>query len=250
MQIAIVTGASSGMGRSTALELARRGMGVILTYARNPDGAASAVEEIKQAGGTAVALRLDLADRESLKAFSSGLKPVLQAIWQRDSFDCLVNNAGIGGAMPFQEVTEAYYEQMLAINFKGPLFLTQQLLPLLADGGRIVNVSSSSSSQTFDGYSVYGSSKAAFTTLSRYLAKELSPRGIRVNSVSPGPTRTDFGDKAFEKYPEFLAPLAAQTALGRIGEAEDIARVIVALLSEDCAWVTGQDLVVSGGFML
>lgn len=251
MKIAIVIGGSNGIGRATALELGKRGIGVILTYRSYPDRAEAAVREIERAGkARAVALKLDLTQRTTFDGFAQTVKASLQEIWKRDSFDYLVNNGGVGGPMSFADMTEEYFDRILDTNFKGPIFLSQRLVRFMADGGAIVSTSSSSRHQSFLGYSAYGSLKAALSSWTKYLAKELAPRKIRVNAVSPGPTLTNFGDGAFDKYPEYIKPLADQTAFGRIGQPEDIARVIASLLSEDFAWVTGQDLEASGGHLL
>ncbi len=251
MKVAIVTGGSNGIGRSTALELADRGIGVILTYRSDKKNAEEIVREIEQNKKTrAVALKLDLSEKSTFGDFTETVKKHLIDVWQRKTFDYLVNNGGIGGGMMFTDATEDYFNSILNTNFKGPFFLTQQLVPLMEDGGAIVNTSSNSSKITPPGYSVYGSLKAALSTWSRYLAKELSPRQIRVNAVSPGPVHSNFGDGVFDKHPEYIKPLAEQTAFGRIAKPEDIAKVIVNLLSEDFGWVTAQDIEVSGGFML
>jgi NAD(P)-dependent dehydrogenase (short-subunit alcohol dehydrogenase family) len=250
--IVLVTGGSAGIGRATAIELARRGLGVVLTYRTHPDGAAEAVAAARQAGGTAVALPLDLGDIDSLHGFRAALEHVLADEWGAHGLRGLVNNGGFGGGVPFAEITEAEVDRYYQVHFKGPYLLTQSLLPILADGSSIVSTSSSSvrPGDTEPGFSAYAGMKAALITASRYLAKELAPRGIRVNTVSPGPTRTRLGDDGFERFPEIIPVLAGRTALGRIGEPEDIATVIAFLLSDDAAWITGQDIQVSGGFAL
>ena len=250
MKIAIVTGGSNGIGKATALELGRRGIGVILTYHSNRNGAEEIVREIETSGSRAVALKLDLSQRSTFADFTRDVKEKLREVWDRDTFDYLVNNGGVGGGMPFAEITDEYFDQIFDTNFKGPFFLTQRLVESIEDGGRIVNTSSSSSRQAFLGYSAYGSSKAALTSWTRYLAKELAPRQIRVNAISPGPTHTNFSDGAFDKNPEFGEILGAQVALGRVGRPDDLAKVIVNLLSDDFGWVTAQDIEVSGGHLL
>lgn len=251
MKIAIVTGGSNGIGKATALELGRRGVHVILTFNSYQDRAAAVVRAIEENKDIrAVALKLDLSKRSGIAGFIEEVKNKLNEVWSRTKFDYLVNNAGIGGPMMFTEITEEYFDSILNTNFKGPFFLTQQLVDFIEDGGSIVNVSSSASTGAFPGYSAYGSLKAATSSWTRYLAKELAPRGIRVNAVSPGPTHSNFGDGAFDRHPEFIKPLAAQTALGRIGKPEDVGNVIAVLLSEDFSWVTAQDIEVSGGHLL
>lgn len=250
MKIAIVTGGSNGIGKATAIELGKRGIGVIFTYHSNKNGADEIVAEIEQNGSRAVALKLDLSRPTTFGEFSQAVTKSLSDVWNRDTFDYLVNNGGTGGGMPFIEISEDYFDRIFDTNFKGPFFLTQRLVGFMEDGGRIVNTSSSSSSRAFVGYSAYGSSKAAMTSWTRYLAKELAPRQIRVNSVSPGPTHTNFGDGAFDKNPEFSEILGAQVALGRVGQPSDLAKVIVNLLSDDFGWMTAQDIEVSGGHLL
>ena len=250
MKIAIVTGGSNGIGKATAIELGKRGIGVIFTYHSNRNGADEIVTELEQNGSRAVALKLDLSRPTTFGEFTQAVKQNLGDVWNRDTFDYLVNNGGTGGGMAFTEISEDYFDRIFDTNFKGPFFLTQRLVGFMEDGGRIVNTSSSSSSRAFVGYSAYGSSKAAMTSWTRYLAKELAPRQIRVNSVSPGPTHTNFGDGAFDKNPEFSEILGAQVALGRVGQPDDLAKVIVNLLSDDFGWMTAQDIEVSGGHLL
>lgn len=251
MKIAIITGGSNGIGRATALELGRRGVSVILTYNTYKDRADAVVNEIEQnAGVRAAALKLDLTQQATFSAFAEEVKDRLANIWKRSTFDYLVNNGGVGGPMLFSELTDAYFDQILNTNYRGPIFLTQKLIGLMEDNGAIVNTSSNSSNKAFVGYSIYGSLKAALSSWTHYLANELAPRRIRVNAVSPGPTHSNFGDGAFDKHPELIKPLAEQTAFGRIGLPEDIGKVIVNLLSDDFGWVTAQDIEVSGGHML
>lgn len=251
-KIVVVTGASSGIGRGAAIEIAARGMGVVVTYNARPEGAEQTVEEIRDTGGTAVALPLDVSRTETFAAFTEALTGVLRTEWNASRIHALVNNAGVGGGMPFAEMTEEAFDQYYRVLLRGPYFLTQTLLPVLEDGGSIVNVSSSSvrPGDTEPGFSGYAGMKGGLVTASRYLAKELSGRGIRVNSVAPGPTRTRLGDNGFERFPEVIAPLAAKTAFGRIGEPEDVGKVIAFLVSDDSAWITGQDIQASGGYAL
>jgi NAD(P)-dependent dehydrogenase (short-subunit alcohol dehydrogenase family) len=251
-KIAVVTGASSGIGRHTAIRVAEHRAGVILTYNGNPDGARETVATIEERGGTAVAIQLDVGNSQTFDAFAQRVAAETTERWQRRSFDYLVNNAGFGQMAMFGDTTEELYDRFHRVILKGPYFLTQKLLPLLADGGAIVNTTSNSALPTGleAGYSAYASMKGGLTVLTRYMAKELGGRGIRVNSVAPGPTRTRIANDAFERFPEVVPPLAARTALGRLGESDDIGKVIAALLSDECGWITGENIEASGGFNL
>lgn len=250
--VAVVTGASGGIGQGAALEIAKRGVGVVATYHSNPEGAEETVALIRSSGGAAVALQLDIAHSETFGGFMERLAIVLETEWQTRTIAGLVNNAGFGGGRMFEEMTEEAFDQYYQVLLRGPYFLTQALLPLMSDGGSIVNVSSSSvrGGDTTEGYSGYAAMKAGLTTATRYLAKELGARGIRVNSIAPGPTRTGLGGGALHKYPEIADSLAAKTVLGRIGEPSDVGKVIAFLLSDDAAWITGEDIQVSGGYAL
>lgn len=250
--VTVVTGASAGIGRSAAVEIAARGMGVVVTYNSRPDGAEETVAMIRDNGGHAVALSLDIGRSETFPAFTSELARVLSDEWGTDTMHSLVNNAGFGGGRGFEDMSEEAFDQYYRVLLRGPYFLTQTLLPLIRNGGAIVNTSSSSvrPGDTEAGYSGYAAMKGGLVIATRFLAKELSPRGIRVNSIAPGPTRTRIADDAFEKYPQIIDGIAAKTALGRVGEPEDIGKVIAFLVSDDSAWITGQDIQVAGGYAL
>ncbi|AMM18960.1 short-chain dehydrogenase [Frondihabitans sp. PAMC 28766] len=252
MSIAIVTGASSGIGQSAAIQLAARGSGVILTYNGNADGADDTVAAIEDAGGTAVALRLDTGRSETFAEFTTEVKDVLAEKWGSLTFNTLVNNAGFGESSPFESTSEDMFDRLYRVNVKGPYFLTQHLLPLLDDGGSIITTASNSSmpSGIEPGYSAYGSLKGAIPVFTSYLAKELSVRGIRVNAIAPGATRTRLGGDAFAKYPQAVQMMADRTLLGRIGEPDDIGKVITFLASDDGAWITAQTIEVAGGYGL
>ncbi|MFD9189241.1 SDR family NAD(P)-dependent oxidoreductase [Streptomyces phaeochromogenes] len=252
MKVAIVTGASSGIGRSAAVQIAKRGVGVILTFSGNRQGGLDTVAAIEKEGGTAVALPLDVGESGSFPAFRTSVVDALRDTWGRDSFDYLVNNAGFGQMAMFEDTTEELFDRFMRVLLKGPYFLTQTLLPLMADGGAVVNTTSNSAmtSGLEPGYSAYASMKGGLIVLTRYMAKEFSVRGIRVNAVAPGSTRTRISDDAFERFPEVIPALAAKTALGRVGEPDDIGPVIASLLAEESGWITAQNIEVSGGYNL
>lgn len=245
--IALITGSSRGLGKSTALALAKKGVGVIVTYLNSETEAKAVVSEIEAMGAKAVALQLDTGNINTLDAFVVQVKRSLQDIWQTEQFDFLVNNAGIGGNSSFVETTEAEFDQLFNINFKGVFFLTQKLLPLLKDGGRIVNLSSGLARLTYPGRATYASTKGAIEVLTRYLAKELGHRQITVNAIAPGAIVTDFSGGIVRDNPEVNKAIASQTALGRVGEPDDIGSAIASLLSEENRWITGQRIEVSGG---
>jgi NAD(P)-dependent dehydrogenase (short-subunit alcohol dehydrogenase family) len=248
--IALVTGGSRGLGRNTALKLAGKGNDVILTYRSNRAEADAVVAQIEKLGRRAVALQLDVADSSRFAAFADSVRAQLAERWQRERFDFLVNNAGIGAHASFAETTEAQFDELVNIHFKGVFFLTQKLLPLIADGGRIVNISTGLARFSLPGYAAYASMKGAIEVLSRYLAKELGPRGIAVNVVAPGAIETDFGGGAVRDNAELNRYVAAQTALGRVGVPDDIGGVIASLLSPDNRWINAQRIEASGGMFL
>jgi NAD(P)-dependent dehydrogenase (short-subunit alcohol dehydrogenase family) len=249
-KIAIITGGSRGLGRNTALNLARNGCDVILTYYSNQKEADSAVAEIATLERNAVAVKLDTGDANSFDNFAKTIKSTLSEHWGRDRFDFLVNNAGIGLHSPFAETTEEDFDRLMNVHFKGVYFLTQKLLSLIADGGRIVNVSSGLARFSYPGYSAYASMKGAIEVLTRYLAKELGPRGIAVNTVAPGAIETDFGGGHVRDNQELNKWVASVTALGRPGVPEDIGAMIASLLTENNRWINGQRIEVSGGMFV
>ena len=246
-RISLVTGASRGLGRNTALAIAARGGDVIITYQSRAADAQAVVAEIERLGGKAAALQLDAGNVADFAAFVEQLKAVLRGKWQRDTFDHLVNNAGHGDVAPIAEMREAAFDKLVDVHFKGVFFLTQQLLPVLADGGRIVNLSSGLTRVSAEGWSVYAAVKGAIEVLTVYMAKELGSRGIAVNAVAPGAIETDFFGGAVRDTPEFNRFFADMTALGRVGVADDIGPMIASLLSEDNRWVNAQRIEVSGG---
>ncbi len=247
--ITLVTGGSRGLGRAAALSLARDGHDIVLTYLSNGNAAQATVAEVEALGRRAVALELDTGDVRRFPAFVDQVREAL-AGWQADGIDALVNNAGIGITAPVAETTEAQFDQLCNIHFKGVFFLTQALLPVLRDGGRIVNVSSGLARFALPGYGAYAAMKGAIEVLSRYMAKELGARGIAVNVIAPGAIETDFGGGAVRDNPDLNAFVAGNTALGRVGLPDDIGDAIAALLSPGNRWVNAQRIEVSGGMLL
>ncbi len=250
MKVAIITGGSRGLGKAMAMNIAAKGQDVLLTYKSKKEEAEEVVALIEKRGRKAVALQLDTAQTKSFAAFGEAVKETLKQTWNRDDFDFLVNNAGFGIHALLTETTEEQFDQLVNVHFKGVFFLTQALLPLMADGGRIVNISSGLARFSSPGNSVYGAVKGAIEVLTRYMAVELGPRGIAVNTVAPGPIATDFGGGIVRDNEAVHQQLASQTALGRVGQAEDIGGVVAALLSEETRWVNGQKIEVSGGIYL
>jgi NAD(P)-dependent dehydrogenase (short-subunit alcohol dehydrogenase family) len=248
--IALITGANRGIGRSTALHLARDGADVIVTYRTHRDEAESVVEEITELGRSAVALPLDVGDLGSFDAFVASVREALRATWDRDTFDFLVNNGGMSRGGSIADVTEEDVDALVDVHFKGVLFLTQKLLPLIADGGSIVNLSSGLARITYPQRAVYGSVKGALEVLTRYMAAELGPRGITANVIAPGAVATDFSGGQLRDNPQVQEHVASRTALGRHAVADDIGGAIAALLSPGNRWLTGQRIEVSGGLHL
>ncbi len=248
--IALITGGSRGLGRSMALHLADRGVDVIFTYRAAAAEARDVVAQIEARGRKAVALPLDVADSRAYPAFAEAVVAALRGGWRRERFDYLVNNAGIGVHASFAETTEAQFDELMRTHLKATFFLTQKLLGVIADGGRIVNVSSGLARFTFPGYAAYAAVKGGIEVLTRYMAKELGPRGIAVNTVAPGAIETDFGGGAVRDNPQLNQGIAAQTALGRVGLPDDIGGAVTMLLAPENRWITGQRIEVSGGMLL
>ena len=248
--IALITGANRGLGKNTALKLAEAGTDLIITYRNNADEAHAVVAEIRALGRRAVALQLDVADTRGFADFAAAVGAVLASEWQRTQFDYLVNNAGSGVHASIADTTEAQFDDMVNVHLKGVFFLTQKLLPLLADGGRIVNLSSGLARFSNPGYAAYAAMKGGVEVLSRYLAQELGARGIAVNVVAPGAIETDFGGGVVRDNPAVNAHIASVTALGRVGLPDDIGGAIASLLQPGNRWITGQRIEVSGGMNL
>jgi NAD(P)-dependent dehydrogenase (short-subunit alcohol dehydrogenase family) len=248
-KIALVTGASRGLGRNIALALAARGADVILTYRERRQEGEEVAAEIAALGRKAAVLQLDVSSTAGFPAFAEAVRETLAAEWQRESFDFLVNNAGVESSAPFAEMSEENFDHLYNVHLKGVYFLTQRLLPLIADGGRIVCTSTGLARFTIPGYSAYAAMKGAIEVLSRYLAKELGPRKIGVNVVAPGAIETDF-TAAHLGRPGVREMISSSTALGRVGVPDDIGGVVAFLCSEEGRWVNAQRVEASGGVFL
>ena len=245
--IALITGGSRGLGRSTAESLARRGVDAVITYYARANEAAAVVAAIETAGGRAAALQLDTGAIGTFGAFVEALTHTLREVWARDRFDFLVNNAGTSHHKAFEKTTEEELDGLYNVHFKGVFFLTQKLLPLINDGGRIVNISSGLTRFAIPQSGAYASMKGAVEVLTRYLAKELGARGITANTVAPGAIATDFSGGRLRDNPEVREMVAGMTALGRVAVPDDVGPMIAALLSDDNRWVNAQRIEVSGG---
>ena len=249
-EIAIITGANRGLGRSAAESLARMGVDSIITYRSHEAEAEEVVASISSLGRTAIALQLDTEQLGSFEEFAEQARAALEERWSRRGFDFLINNAGSGVAAPFAETTEEQLEQMLAVHVKGVFFLTQRLLPILADGGSIVNLSTGLTRFASPGMSAYAAAKGAVEVLTRYLALELGERRIAVNAIAPGATGTDFAGGQMRDNEEIREGIAAAVALGRVGEPDDIGEAIASMLTSESHWINGQRIEASGGMRL
>lgn len=249
-KIALITGASRGLGKSMALHLAAQGIDVIITYRSQQQEAENVVQQIQLAGAKSAALPLDVSQISTFADFRQGLEQTLKQQWGRHTLDFLVNNAGIGINAPFAETSEQQFDQLMNIQLKGPFFLTQTLLPVMVDGGRILNISTGLSRFVLPGVAAYAAMKGAMEVLTRYQAKELGARGISVNILAPGAIETDFGGGVVRDNKEVNAFIASQTALGRVGLPEDIGKAVSMLLSDNANWVNGQRIEASGGIFL
>lgn len=249
-RIALITGGSRGLGREIALRLARDGVDVILTYNRDAAAAKATAAAIEAQGRVAVVEQVDLSDSANIAPFADRVRAALKARWGRDTLDILINNAGISSEVPFAQVDEARLDAQFAVNYKAPFMLTQALLDTVADGGRILMIGTGLTRFTIPVLVAYAPMKAAVELLARYLAKELGPRGITVNAVSPGALRTDFTAPTFAHAPQMVDVIAQNTALGRVGETADVAGVVSLVCSPEGGWITGQRIEVSGGMFL
>ena len=249
-KIALVTGGSRGLGKDMALRLAEKNFDVIITYHSKADAARDVVASIQSKGGKAYALQLDVSLASTFDDFASQVRSALKKEFRADGFDALVNNAGTGLHVPFTDTTIEQFDNMVDVHLKAPYFLTQKLLSLVNDGGSIVNISSGLARFSFPGYSAYGTMKGAIETLTRYQAKELGERRIRVNVVGPGAIVTDFGGGYLRDNKELNTMISNLTVLGRVGEADDIGGVVAFLCSDDAKWVNAQRIEVSGGIFV
>ena len=249
-KIALITGASRGLGRSAALHLAAQGIDIIGTYNSRADEAQVLITELQALGAKAAMLQLDVGRSENFAAFAEQVEQVLGQTFERQRFDFLINNAGIGVHALFSETTSEQFDLLMNVQFKGPFFLTQQLLPLINDGGRIVNISSGLTRFSLPGYGAYAAMKGAMEVLTRYQAKELGARQIGVNILAPGAIETDFGGGTVRDNNAVNAMVASNTALGRVGQPDDIGGALALLLSEGGQWINGQRVEASGGMFL
>lgn len=249
-KIALITGASRGLGRAAALALAAQGVHVIGTYLSSAKEAEATVAAVAKAGGKAVMLQLDTGKVSGFSAFAGELRAALKKHFGRERFDFLVNNAGVGLHKSFAETSEADFDRLMNIHLKGVFFLTQAMLPLIEDGGRILNTSSGLARFALPGYSAYATMKGGVEVMTRYLAKELGPRGIAVNTLAPGAIETDFNGGSVRDNREVNAFVAGVTALGRAGLPEDIGGAVAALLAEGSGWINGQRIEASGGMFV
>ena len=249
-KIALITGGNRGLGKDVALRLAGYGSGVIITYRSHQDEAMAVVAQIEQKNQKAAAIQLDISQINKLDEFCGQVIQQLRDVWGTERLNFLINNAGFGGRAPIGQTSEAVFDSLCNVHFKGVYFLTEKILPLISDNGRIVNYSSGLTRFAVPGLAAYASMKGAIEVFTKYLAKELGSRGITANIVAPGAIDNDFNKANFDAHPEIKEFLASQTALGRIGVSEDIGGVVAFLCSEDAGWVTAQRIEASGGMFL
>ena len=249
-KIALVTGGNRGLGKNITTRLAENGTSVIITYRGHEDEAAGVVAELEKKSVKSTALQLDVGDISSLSAFKQEVVQALSDKWQKSTLDILVNNAGFGGHYPIGNTPEEDFDALFNVHLKGVYFLTESILPMLADNGRIVNLSSGLARFSFPGYAAYAMMKGAIEVFTRYLAKELGGRGITANAVAPGAIDNDFNKDRFDAMPQMREMIAGMTALGRVGVSKDIGGVVAFLCSEDARWITGQRIEVSGGMLI
>lgn len=249
-KIALITGGSRGLGKEMAFRLAKKGSDIVITYVTKKEAAQQVVKQIEGLGRKAAFLKYDANDIGAITDVVEDFKKILSSKWDTNKFDFLINNAGNGATIPFENATEEAFDLFMNIHYKSVFFLTQKLLPLMNDNGRIINVSSGTTHYTIPGYSLYAPMKGAIETLTRYLAKEVGSKGITVNVIAPGPVETDFNNGGNRDFPERKRFLASRAALGRVGLPEDIGGVVAFLCSEDGRWISGQRIEISGGMNL
>ena len=249
-KVALITGTSRGLGRNTALKLAEQGVDVIATYNSGEAEAHDLIRKIEAMGHRAAAIQLDISDSRSFGRFAERIRAVLTSVWHRERFDFLVNNAGVGIYASISDTTEEQFDLLANVHLKGTFFLTQKLLPLIEDGGRIVNTSSGLARFSMPGYAAYAAMKGGVEVLTRYMAKELGARRIAVNSIAPGAIETDFGGGAVRDNRQLNTQLAEATAMGRVGLPDDVGGAVASLLTGENGWITGQRIEVSGGMAL
>jgi NAD(P)-dependent dehydrogenase (short-subunit alcohol dehydrogenase family) len=249
-KIALVTGASRGLGKDMALALAGKGMDVVITYRTQKEEAENTAEAIRSKGQKSAVLFFDAADTKGLDGFLNQLKKTLQQQWNTEKFDFLINNAGVGATIPIAQVTEEAFDNLLNIHYKSVYFLAQKSLAIMNDGGGVINISSGTTRFCVPGYSVYSSLKGAVEIFTKYIAKEYGARGIRANIVAPGPIETDFNNAAIRSNPQMKGFLSSITALGRVGNADDVGSVVAFLCTDDAKWINGQRIEVAGGINL
>jgi NAD(P)-dependent dehydrogenase (short-subunit alcohol dehydrogenase family) len=249
-KIALVTGASRGLGRDMALSLASKGSDIVLTYSTSETEAMAVAEEMKAMGRKAAVLQLDMSKMNAIDPFIAALTACLTEMSGQAKFDYLINNAGIGATIPIADVTEEIFDKFLNIHFKGVYFLTQKCLPMINDNGSVIFISSGSVRFSVPGYSVYSSMKAAIENFTKFVAKEYGSRGIRSNVVAPGPIETDFNNAMIRNNPQAKTFLSSMSPLGRVGAADDIGSVVAFICSEEAKWINGQRIEVSGGINL
>jgi NAD(P)-dependent dehydrogenase (short-subunit alcohol dehydrogenase family) len=249
-KIALITGASRGLGRNTAIHLAEKGVGVVITYLSNKGEADTAIKEIEAKGAKGVALRLDTSKSDTFEVFKQRFGLSLKETWGRADFDYLVNNAGFGIAKSILETTEEEFDKLVNTQYRGLFFITQKLIPLVKDGGSIVNISSGLTRFALGNNSAYAMTKGGVEVFTRYLARELGRRQITANSVAVGATETDFGGGVIRDNPEYHKLISSMVALGRPGKPDDIGRMIASLLSDDNHWINAQRIEVSGGMSI
>ncbi len=246
-KIALVTGGSRGLGKDMAISIAKKGIDVIVTYRGNQSMADDVVKEIESLGQKAFSLHLNMNDFNSLDNFVGQLISSLQSKWKTTTFDFLINNAGMGATVPFEKVTEEIFSEFLNVHFKSVYFLTQKCLSHINSGGRIINISSGTTRFSNPGYSVYASMKGAIEIFTKYLAKELGPKGIGANVVAPGAVETDFNNGFIRNNQQAKSMISSLSPFGRVGKADDIGSVVAFLCTEDARWINGQRIEVSGG---